>query len=150
MTSATINPATTKPSLFELVSSSLVWQGRNLNNVGIGSDREVLRFELAPGNWILIAKAEIRASGPFTCDVQLTLEATEGSRRDEDRSKARVGNFGYQTVPLMLGTSVAHSGEVKLHVLIQAASGDDLAAAADLDHIVVSAIKVDRLIVGSL
>jgi hypothetical protein len=101
-------------------------------------------FDVGTGDWIIIAKATLRAGSPDPTTMQLRLTCTEGARNSEDRALASVSQLGYATLSLMLGTHVITRGNIQLEASLQ---GD---RRVDLSHVVVTAIKTDKLIVGLL
>ena len=104
----------------------------------------VADFDIGTGDWIIIAKATLRAGSPSATTMQLRLTAVEGTRQGEDRALATVSQLGYATLSLMLGTHVATRANIQLEASLE---GERL---VDLSHLVVTAIKTDKLIVGLL
>ena len=107
-------------------------------------DTRVADFDIGTGDWIVIAKATLRAGSPDPTTMQFRLTAVEGARKSEDRALATVSQLGYATLSLMLGMHVTTRANIQLEASL---SGD---RRVDLSHLVVSAIKTDKLIVGLL
>ena len=111
----------------------------------------ISELELGHGNWILTAKGTIRAGGGRNA-VQLTLSATDGVKIYSDISKASVNGSidtgsadDYATISVLTGAHLAKDGKVTL-----AASQIGIPGSAELSHVVLAAVRNDKLLLWAL
>jgi hypothetical protein len=122
------------------------WLALGAKRVDLNRDTvtKIADFDVGTGDWIISAKATLRAGSPDQTTLQLRLTCIEGTRNSEDRALASVSQLGYATLSLMLGAHVLTRGNIQIEATLQ---GD---RRVELTHVVVTAIKTDRLIVGLL
>jgi hypothetical protein len=101
-------------------------------------------FSIAPGHWIVQAKATARGTDPAQhVDVQLHL-TVRGDKSAEDKTLATPPGLGYATLALSLGIIISAHAEIELRAMKSGHSS------ADLSNIVITAFRQERLILAEL
>lgn len=102
-------------------------------------------FDLFPGNWVILARAIAHSQSSDSDDVCLTLKVTEGNKVMRDRCLTSVSHGRWATLSLMLGVELGGFGKAQLFIDKSGPS-----ETCELSDIVVTAMKMDKLLVGKL
>ena len=113
-------------------------------SVGVGATGKLLaEFHISPGAWIIQAKATIKA--PYEkLGVQLLIAVRGEGVSFEDRTLATVEDLGYATLVVVLGVQISTVALVELEMTANTPSS------GDASNILITGIKVDRLITGKI